>query len=297
MNPMKSQSCAQVSISPRGNDLNRSSTYGNDTITNSEFTQFQRLIFQIAGISLSDAKKILLVGRLSKRLKHFGYTTFSQYYQHVTSGNDPAELQNMVDQLTTNETYFFREPKHFDFLQDLATRNQKLGAAFRVWSAASSSGEEAYTIAMVLAHTLGSSPWEIVGTDISTQVLSKAQRGHYPMDRIEGIPSHLLKKFCLKGLGEQSGTMLIAKELRERVQFLQSNLMDPRKGLGQFDVIFLRNVMIYFDNDTKRKVVGNLIPYLKADGHFVIGHSESLNGLTTDLVPLRPTIYRKTDRQ
>jgi len=269
-------------------------TAGNADITSAEFAQFQKLIFQIAGISLSDGKKVLLVGRLGKRLKHFGFGTFSQYYRYVTSGEDAAELQNMVDLLTTNETYFFREPKHFEFLQELATKHKTAGSGpFRVWSAASSSGEEAYTMAMVLAETLRGAPWEIVGTDISTQVLQKAQRGHYPLERAEGIPPEYLRKYCLKGVREQAGTLLISKELRDRVQFLQSNLMDPRKGLGQFDVIFLRNVMIYFDNDTKRKVVSNLVPYLKAEGHFVVGHSESLNGLTEDLVPLRPTIYRR----
>lgn len=261
-------------------------------ITQPEFAQFQKLIFSIAGISLSDAKKVLLVGRLGKRLKHFGFNTFTQYYRYVTSGEDAVELQTMVDLLTTNETYFFREPAHFDFLRDVATKFKTSGnGTFRVWSAASSSGEEAYTMAMVLAETLRTGPWEIVGTDISTQVLQKAQRGHYPLERAEGIPPEYLRKYCLKGVREQAGTLLIIKELRERVQFSQSNLMDPRKGLGQFDVIFLRNVMIYFDNDTKRKVIANLVPYLKSDGHFVVGHSETLNGITDDLVLVRPTIY------
>jgi chemotaxis protein methyltransferase CheR len=268
-------------------------TPGNADITPSEFSQFQKLIFDIAGISLSDAKKVLLVGRLGKRLKHFGFSAFGQYYRYVTSGEDPAELQKMVDLLTTNETYFFREPKHFEFLEELAVKHRGTsGSTFRVWSAASSSGEEAYTMAMVLAEALHNTPWEIVGTDISTQVLEKARRGHYPMERAEGIPVEYLRKYCLKGVRDQAGTLLICKELRDHVQFQQSNLMDPRKGLGQFDVIFLRNVMIYFDNDTKRKVVANLLPYLKTEGHFVVGHSESLNGLTDDLVSVRPTIYR-----
>jgi len=276
--------------------MNRHSSFDNPQVTDAEFTQFQKLIFEIAGITLSDTKKVLLVGRLSKRLKHFGFTSFGQYHQHVTSGQDKAELQMMVDLLTTNETYFFREPKHFNFLGELAGKHRRDGS-FRVWSAASSSGEEAYTIAMVLAETLGGTPWEIVGTDISTQVLGKAQRGHYPMERANGIPSHLLKKYCLKGMNEHAGTLLVARELRERVQFRHGNLMAPDKGLGQFDVIFLRNVMIYFDNDVKRKVVANLLPYLKPTGHLIVGHSESLNGLTDRLEPLRPTIYRHRENR
>ena len=148
-------------------------------------------------------------------------------------------------------------------------------------------------MAMVLADVLGAGNWEVVGTDISTRVLSKAQAGHYPVDRIDGIPPALLKKYCLKGVREQAGTLLIIRELREHVRFLHSNLMAPRKDIGMFDVIFLRNVMIYFDNDTKRKVIANLLPYLKTDGHFIVGHSESLNGLTTELVPVQPTVYRR----
>ena len=264
---------------------------GNIEITNAEFSKFQRLIFDIAGISLSDAKRVLLVGRLSKRLKHFGHTSFSEYHRHVTEPQHRAELQVMVDLLTTNETYFFREPKHFEFLRERAL--QRTGSTFRVWSAASSSGEEAFSMAMVLAETLGQSSWEVVGTDISTRVLTKAQGAHYALERIDGIPDKFLKKYCLKGVREQAGTLLIIKELRERVRFLHSNLLNPRKDLGLFDVIFLRNVMIYFDNETKRKVISNLMGYLKPDGYFIVGHSESLNGLTNELVATRPTIYRR----
>ena len=269
-------------------------TQTNINISASEFAQFQKLIFQIAGISLSEAKKLLLVGRLSKRLKHLGLPRFTDYYKYVTDKANQAELQTMVDLLTTNETYFFREPKHFEFLRNRAQQSRT--GSFRVWSAASSSGEEAYSMAMVLADVLGAGSWEVIGTDISTRVLNKAQGGHYPIERIDGIPPALLKKYCLKGMRDQAGTLLIIRELRERVRFLYSNLMTPRKDLGMFDVIFLRNVMIYFDNDTKRKVIANLLPFLKADGHFIVGHSESLNGLTNELMPIQPTVYRRGNR-
>ncbi len=269
---------------------------GLQDITDSEFAQFQRLFFQLAGINLSDAKKVLLVGRLSRRLKHFGFATFGQYFRYVTSGGDRAELQTVVDLLTTNETYFFREAQHFDFLRELALRRRGGGQAMRVWSAASSSGEEAYSMAMVLADTLGAAAWEIVGSDISTQMLAKAELGHYAMARTDGIPPALLKRYCLRGTGEQAGTLLIERSLRERVCFVSSNLMAPRQDLGSFDVIFLRNVMIYFDNRTKRRVVANLLPFLKPDGHFIVGHSESLHGLCDELSAVRPTIYRRTVR-
>ena len=263
-------------------------------ITDQEFALFQRLIYKIAGISLSDSKKVLLVGRLQKRLRHYQLENFNQYYRLLSSDEHPGELQVMVDLLTTNETYFFREPKHFDFLRQHILRGWRGERPFRVWSAASSSGEEAYTIAMVLADTLASKAWEIVGSDISTQVLDKARQGHYPMTRIDGIPRPFLSKFCRKGVRSQEGTFLINAELRARVNFLQVNLTQPvTADVGLFDVIFLRNVMIYFDNDTKRRVVSHLLPHLRPGGHFIIGHSETLNGIVTSLNQVSPTIYRK----
>lgn len=263
-------------------------------ISDQEFALFQRLIYKIAGISLSDSKKVLLVGRLQKRLRHYQLENFNQYYRLLSSDEHPGELQVMVDLLTTNETYFFREPKHFDFLRQHILRGWRGERPFRVWSAASSSGEEAYTIAMVLADTLASKAWEIVGSDISTQVLDKARQGHYPMTRIDGIPRPFLSKFCRKGVRSQEGTFLINAELRARVNFLQVNLTQPvTADVGLFDVIFLRNVMIYFDNDTKRRVVSHLLPHLRPGGHFIIGHSETLNGIVSSLRQVSPTIYRK----
>jgi chemotaxis protein methyltransferase CheR len=178
-------------------------------ITDQEFGLFQRLIYKLAGISLSDAKKVLLVGRLQKRLRHYQLDSFSQYYRMLATGEHPEELQTMVDLLTTNETYFFREPKHFDFLREEILANRRSPSTFRVWSAASSTGEEAYTLAMLLAENLKDAPWEIVGSDISTQVLEKARRGHYPIERNEGIPPALLGKYCLKGVRSLDGKFVL----------------------------------------------------------------------------------------
>lgn len=263
-------------------------------ITSQEFSLFQRLIYKIAGISLSDAKRVLLVGRLRKRLVHHGLSTFSEYYKFVTATPHEDELQIMVDLLTTNETYFFREAKHFTFLRDVILPARQPGETFRIWSAASSSGEEAYTMAMVLAESLPGKNWEVFGSDISTQVLEKARSGLYPLERTEGIPPALLSKYCMKGVRSQAGKLLIAAELRRNVRFEQVNLTHPiDNSFGDFDVIFLRNVMIYFDLETKRKVVSNLLPRLKRGGWFVVGHSESLNGITDSLLQVQPTIYRK----
>jgi chemotaxis protein methyltransferase CheR len=263
-------------------------------ITDQEFASFQRLIYKIAGISLSEAKKILLVGRLQRRLRHYDMATFTQYYRMLVSGQHPEELQTMVDLLTTNETYFFREPKHFTFLRDEVLAKWRGPQTLRIWSAASSTGEEAYTLAMLLDDTLPNSPWEIFGSDISTQVLEKARRGHYPLGRHEGIPERFLKKYCRKGVRGQEGTFLIEPELRQRVSFEQINLTLPvDKSVGMFEVIFLRNVMIYFDTETKRKVVQHLLPHLVRGGYFIIGHAETLNGISEGLSVVRPTIYRK----
>ncbi|MEF8698833.1 MAG: protein-glutamate O-methyltransferase CheR [Candidatus Accumulibacter sp. UW26] len=263
-------------------------------ITDQEFALFQRLIHKLAGISLSDAKRVLLVGRLGRRLTHYRFDTYSQYYRLLTSGAHPQEVQQMVDLLTTNETYFFREPQHFDFLRDLLLGERRGGAPFRIWSGASSSGEEAYSMAMVLAEHRADAPWEVFGSDISLTVLARARAGIYPQERISGIPPAWLRKYCLKGVRSHEGKLLIDDTLKQRVSFAQVNLTQPIKGVGQFDVIFLRNVMIYFDSDTKRKVIDNMLPSLKPGGYFVVGHSESLNGISSRLKTVKPTIYQES---
>jgi chemotaxis protein methyltransferase CheR len=261
-------------------------------ITDAEFGQFRRFIFDEAGITLSDSKKALVAGRLARRLKANGVSTYAEYFRLLASGGCNAEVQTAVDLLTTNETYFFRESKHFDLLREHARAAPK-GQPFRVWSAASSTGEEPYSIAMVLADTLGDAPWEVVASDISTRVLARARTGHYPMQRTQQIPAEYLKRYCLKGTGAQAGTLLVSKALRERVRFVQVNLDATRPPLGAFDVVFLRNVMIYFSADTKRGVVSRVASMLKPQGYLFIGHSESLHELTSAVVPVRPSVYRK----
>ncbi|MDD2915940.1 MAG: protein-glutamate O-methyltransferase CheR [Gallionella sp.] len=262
-------------------------------INDQEFSQFQKLIYQLAGINLSPAKKALVGGRLAKRLTKHSLGSYGDYFKLLTGGRNTDELQVAVDLLTTNETYFFREPKHFDFLRDKVLSGHKPGCKFRVWSAACSSGEEPYSVAMVLADHLGDGPWEVVASDICTRVLDKARTGHYPMDRIDGISREHLSRYCLKGVSSQENTLLVDKKLRSRVNFMQVNLNQSLPALGEFDLIFLRNVMIYFDQETKRQIVQRMLPLLKRGGHFLIGHSESLHGVVDTLHPLAPSIYRK----
>jgi chemotaxis protein methyltransferase CheR len=258
-----------------------------------EFARFQRFIFEAAGITMSDQKMPLVSGRLMKRVVATGCASYGEYYDLVCGGRAPAETQMAVDLLTTNETHFFREPKHFEQLRQYISEHQKPGVPFRAWSAASSTGEEPYTIAMTLADSLSdTSPWEVIGSDISSRVLDAARAGHYSMERAHEIPPELLRRYCLKGVGNQAGTLLINRRLRERVSFLQINLAQPLPKMGPFDVIFLRNVMIYFDADMKRQVVSRLADRLKPQGWLFIGHSESLHGINDRLESVAPTVYR-----
>ena len=262
-------------------------------ISAAEFAQFQRFIFESAGISMADAKKALVMGRLGKRLALFKLESFGDYFRLLSSGQHPDEVQMAVDLLTTNETYFFREAKHFDFLRQEAMRARDAAQPYRVWSAASSSGEEAYSMAMVLAACMQTTPWEIVGTDISTRVLEAARRGLYSMERGRHIPPDLLKRFCRKGTGQYEGMLLVNAELRQQVSFRHANLNQALPDLGKFNMIFLRNVMIYFNNDTKRQVVARVLAALKPGGYFCIGHSESLNDITTAVQMVAPSVYQK----
>ena len=263
------------------------------SINDQEFAQFQKLIFDIAGISMSPAKKPLVSGRLSKRLTHHGVESYSDYFHILQREGHQGELQIAVDLLTTNETYFFREHKHFDFLKDHVLAHYRPGRPFRVWSAACSSGQEPYTLAMVLADSLGDSAWEIFASDISTRVLERARSGQYALEHAEKIPRHYLSRYCLRGIGSQEGTFIVDRALRSRIKFAQVNLNQNLPDVGEFDVIFLRNVMIYFNHDTKREVVRRLVASLRPGGYLVVGHSESLNGVTDSVRVVKPSIYRK----
>jgi len=251
------------------------------------------LIYNIAGINMSPIKKPLVMGRLAKRLNHHGLQTYGEYFKLIKSDNHAQELQMAVDLLTTNETYFFREPKHFDYLQRHILPSHPRGKPFRVWSAACSSGQEPYSIAMMLANTLDTNPWEIIASDISSRILDKARHGHYPIDQSNHIPNKFLKKYCLRGIGSQDGAFIIDKRLRSHIKFCQINLNERFPHMEMLDLIFLRNVMIYFNAATKRKVVERMVEILRPGGYLFIGHSESLNGIYDEFTTIAPAIYRK----
>lgn len=239
---------------------------------------------------------MMVASRLMKRVNYYQLNSFGQYYNLATSPEYPQEFQLLVDILTTNETYFFREPKHFDFMREEVLK-KNTQSKFRIWSAASSSGEEAYSLAMLLDDTLRHKNWEIIASDLSTKVLTKARLGVYLMDRIELLDQRYLRKYCLKGVRSQEGYFRIEEKLRRHTQFMQMNLMKRLPtDIGTFDVIFLRNVLIYFDTKTKKEVVDRLSKALKPEGYFIISHSETLSRVTDTYKMIRPSIYMKNDR-
>lgn len=262
-------------------------------ISDQEFARFQRFIFEAAGITLANSKKQLVSSRLGSRVQGYQFGSFAEYFRLLSSGQEPAEVQTAIDLLTTNETYFFREPRHFEFLRKHlaapAVRKQPL----RIWSAAGSSGEEAYSIAMLLEDQLNGRPWEVMASDISSRVLERARAGHYPMERARYIPQPYLQRFCLKGTGKQEQTLLIERSLRNKVQFAQVNLNAQLPPIGTFEVVFLRNVLIYFNQQTKRDVVTRVLSVLQPGGWLFIGHSENLHGICDAVKAAAPSIYRK----
>lgn len=254
-------------------------------LSEASFRAVTDMFHGVSGIRLTPAKHALVEGRLQKLAQQRGFDDLNQYVREVLGGQHQEDLTSIIDRLTTNETYFFRERQHFDDLAQRARAAEPGQGPFRVWSAASSSGEEAYSIAMTLAESLGDKPWEIVGTDLSTDMVVRAQRGLYPLDRARETPQALLKRHCLKGLGPYDGQLLVSRELRARTRFQCANLTQKLPDIGHFDVIFLRNVLIYFDNPGKEKIVRNVVTRLKKNGRLYTGHAESLSSLQ---VPVRP---------
>jgi chemotaxis protein methyltransferase CheR len=261
-------------------------------LTQPAFDAVVDLFREVSGIHLTTAKRSLVEGRLQKLALAQGTHDLEQYVQQLMRERDPQELVRVIDKLTTNETYFFREPQHFDALRRMLAERPANAGDFRVWSAASSSGEEAYSIAMVLADKLGPKGWEVVGTDLSTAMVDSARRGLYPMERARDLPPDYLKRWCLKGSGTYAGHLLIAKDLRARVQFGSANLTRELPPIGEFDLIFLRNVLIYFDMEGKATVVRRVLTRLRPHGRLFTGHAESLANLGLPVQALGAAVYR-----
>ena len=262
-------------------------------LSSAAFKRIQAFFQQQSGIFISEHKHQLIITRLRTHMLSLGFKDFDRYSTYLIESASQIERTQVVDLLTTNETYFFREPDHFSQLADMMLPKIQ-HRPLRVWCAAASSGEEPYSLAMVLNEKLGPTGWELTASDLSMRVLETAELGLYRMQRLEFMPQEYLKKYCRRGVGPYEGMFMVDSELRKRVNFVQHNLLENAANLGQFDIIFVRNVMIYFDADVKNQVLHNLYSQLRPGGWLVTSHSESLIGLDTPLKPVRPSIYRRT---
>jgi chemotaxis protein methyltransferase CheR len=266
------------------------------------FSKFQHLIYKESGIWLAAHKHALLTGRLARRLRLLGLSSMQDYYQLLIQPDQLHERAVMIDCITTNETHFFREPRHFDFLlQHVFSRWRQEAAAgqrtphIRVWSAGCSTGEEPYSLAMLLLkHFPAEQGWncEVLATDISTRVLEKARAAVFPIEKSKDIPPELLRAYMLRGRGEHKAVMKVSPELHRVVRFARVNLhADSYPILDSFDLIFCRNVLIYFDQESKEKVIAGILRHLSPSGLLVVGHSEHLGGISPHLKTVAPTIH------
>lgn len=259
-----------------------------------------RLVYDRSRINLGTDKRSLVTSRLAKRLRKLGLNDYSEYCEMLRSPAGEEEFQFLIDLISTNHTHFFREMKHFDFLREKILPAWKPGRGngqFRLWSAASSTGEEPYSIAIHLAEHLApaeAGAWRIDATDISTRVLEAAQRGIYEAGKVSGVSPELLRRHFQKGAGDWEGHFRVKDVLRNRVEFHHLNLLEPPYPFNhQFQVIFCRNVMIYFDRPTQESLVAHLVERLVPGGHLLVGHAESLSSIKHSLKLIQPAIYLK----
>ena len=273
-------------------------------LSDREFSLFQRLIHRETGIFLPEVKKALVVARLSRRLRTLGLTSFGAYFDVVEQDRD-GEKTVMLDNICTNETRFFREPRQFEFLENEVLPAWKargeagqIPKRIRVWSAACSTGEEPYSLAMLLrTHFPAESGWniEILASDLSTKVLATAREGVWPIQRMEEIPPAYLRAYMLRGVRSEEGKIRAQPNIRSLIEFRRINLNEEQYPVdGPFDLIFCRNVLIYFNRETKAAVVGRLARHLSPDGLLFLGHSETLHGAAHALKHAGPTAYGRS---
>ena len=276
-----------------------------NTIRDSDYQFIRNLVYEQSRISLGNDKKELVQARVNKRLRQLQIGTYSEYCRFLKAPEGKDELDSLVDVLTTNFTSFFRENRHFEFLRDsvlskcTASNNGSRSKSFRIWSAACSTGEEPYTIAIVLAEffsKLDGWDWQLDATDISSRVLAKAQLGVYDAERVTLPDRTCLRRYFQRGVRANEGSYRIKNDLKARIHFQQINLFQPDYPIDfELDAIFCRNVMIYFDQPTQELLVNRLTEYLKPGGHLFVGHSESFIGIKHSLRGLVPSVYQRPE--
>lgn len=272
-------------------------------ISPKQYEYIRQLVYEKSRINLGANKKELVMARLSKRLRALGLHSYKDYIDLIDSSEGKDELTNLIDSISTNHTFFFREETHFMFLSSVVLPQfcppgtEKLQRNFRIWSAASSTGEEPYSIAITLDQYFSNTPgwnWNIQCTDISTRVLQKAYEGIFPKERLEKIRPETLRKYFQKGRDEYEGYYRVIAELRRRMRFDIVNLLQPSYPFNDtFQVIFCRNVMIYFDRETQQELVEKLTRQIVPGGYLMIGHAESLTNIKHRLRMIKPAIYQK----
>jgi chemotaxis protein methyltransferase CheR len=272
------------------------------TLSTDAYRTLAAFIYKHSRIRLSPDKHPMLANRLRKRLRALGLDSYDDYCDVLHSSQGSDEIEELIDLISTNHTQFFREPEHFRFfagriLPELVPQRLADGSSLRVWSAAASSGEEPYTMAIVLAEffrTHAAVDWQVDASDISHRMLDRAERGIYPLDTRHALPPELLRLYFQRGVGSQAGTCRVKAALRERVRFQRINLFQPEYTVPRDQhVIFCRNVMIYFDPESRATLVHKLSRQLARGGFLVIGHSESLMGIRHDLESVRQSVFRK----
>lgn len=271
------------------------------TLNQSQFQRLSHFIESEVGIKMPPAKRIMLESRLQKRLRALGIADFDEYLQHVFE-HDGGEMIHMIDVVTTNKTDFFREADHFVYLQEHVLPEALeygwgVGSPFKAWSAASSTGEEAYTLAVVMAEFRRLNPrfdFRILGTDISTAVLATATKGVYPAHRIDPVAPELRKRYFMRSKNRDQDLVRVKPILRQRAAFHRMNLMAPRFPVrDEFHVIFCRNVIIYFDRPRQEDLLRKLYDHLLPGGYLFLGHSETLAGINLNVESVAPTVYRR----
>jgi len=266
------------------------------SLSQKEFLQIRELAYSRFGLDLREGKQQLVTARLGKKIRQGGFPSFAEYYRHVTHDASGQALVELIDALTTNHTSFLREQTHFDLLAEIV--RARGGRPPAIWSAACSTGEEPYSIIFTVLSAMAQGPLArplpfVLATDISTRALAQASRGAYPPDRLGVLSETWRKAYMIRARGEQEGWYQVKPELTSLIEFRRMNLIEPFRHGRMFDVIFCRNVMIYFDRKTQQDLVNRLAACIHPGGHLFVGHSESLSGIEHPLEYVRPAVYRR----